>query len=159
MGCLTCVTGVSGSGKSSILLAIAGLLAAAGLIIAAPAFAETYSLKVMGQPAATGLIQKNVEQPFFENFKEKTGITVHVVAVGTGQAIKNAQNGDGDVLLVHARPAEEKFVADGYGVERFDVMYNDFVIVGPADDPAGVAGMSDVVAALEKIATWILERT
>ena len=68
-------------------------------------------------------------------FKEKTGIEVRVVAVGTGQAIKNAQNGDGDVLFVHAKPAEEKFVADGYGVERLDVMYNDFVIVGPAARP------------------------
>ncbi|MCB1480438.1 MAG: substrate-binding domain-containing protein [Rhodobiaceae bacterium] len=85
-------------------------------------------------------------------FKEKTGIEVRVVAVGTGQAIKNAQNGDGDVLLVHAKPAEEKFVAEGWGVERFDVMYNDFVIVGPANDPAGVAGSNDVVAALTKIA-------
>ena len=85
-------------------------------------------------------------------FKEKTGIEVRVVAVGTGQAIKNAQNGDGDVLLVHAKPAEEKFVAEGWGVERFDVMYNDFVIVGPANDPAGVEGSNDVVAALTKIA-------
>jgi tungstate transport system substrate-binding protein len=85
-------------------------------------------------------------------FTEKTGVEVRVVAVGTGQAIKNAANGDGDVLFVHAKPAEEKFVADGDGVQRFDVMYNDFVIVGPADDPAGVAGMSDVAAALEKIA-------
>lgn len=85
-------------------------------------------------------------------FTEETGIRVHVVAVGTGQAIKNAMNGDGDVLLVHARATEEKFVADGYGVERFDVMYNDFVIVGPADDPAGVAGMRDASAALATIA-------
>ncbi|WP_157014944.1 substrate-binding domain-containing protein [Mesorhizobium xinjiangense] len=85
-------------------------------------------------------------------FTEKSGIDVRVVAVGTGQAIKNAENGDGDVLLVHAKPAEEKFVADGWGVKRHDVMYNDFVIVGPADDPAGVAGSSDAVAALEKIA-------
>jgi len=85
-------------------------------------------------------------------FEEETGIDVRVVAVGTGQAIKNAMNGDGDVLFVHARPAEERFVAAGHGVERFDVMYNDFVIVGPPADPAGVAGMSDVVAALTKIA-------
>ncbi|GGB43939.1 tungsten ABC transporter substrate-binding protein [Roseibium aquae] len=85
-------------------------------------------------------------------FAEKTGIEVRVVAVGTGQAIKNAANGDGDVLFVHSKPAEEKFVADGNGVERFDVMYNDFVIVGPAADPAGVAGMSDVAAVLAKIA-------
>ena len=85
-------------------------------------------------------------------FREQTGIEVRVVAVGTGQAIKNAANGDGDVLFVHAKPAEEKFVAVGDGVSRADVMYNDFVIVGPAADPAGVAGMNDVVAALTKIA-------
>jgi tungstate transport system substrate-binding protein len=85
-------------------------------------------------------------------FTAKTGIEVRVVAVGTGQALKNAANGDGDVLLVHAKPAEEKFVADGFGVARQDVMYNDFVIVGPAADPAGVAGMRDAVAALKQIA-------
>ena len=85
-------------------------------------------------------------------FQNKTGIRVDVVAVGTGQAIKNAMNGDGDVLLVHAKPAEEKFVADGFGVERFDVMYNDFVIVGPSSDPAGIQGMQDAKAALKKIA-------
>lgn len=85
-------------------------------------------------------------------FLEKTGIEVRVVAVGTGQAIKNAANGDGDVLFVHAKPAEEQFVADGDGVQRFDVMYNDFVIVGPPADPAGIAGSNDVVAALTKIA-------
>ncbi len=75
-----------------------------------------------------------------------------MVAVGTGQAIKNARNCDGDVLLVHAKPAEEKFVADGFGVKRYDLMYNDFVIVGPPSDPAGVAGMKDGPAALKKIA-------
>lgn len=85
-------------------------------------------------------------------FQKKTGIEVRVVAVGTGQAIKNAQNGDGDVLLVHAKPAEEKFVAEGWGVKRFDVMYNDFIIVGPKSDPAKVAGTKDVAAALKKIA-------
>lgn len=85
-------------------------------------------------------------------FEAETGIDVRVVAVGTGQAIRNATNGDGDVLLVHARDAEDKFVADGWGVERFDVMYNDFVLVGPADDPAGIGGGEDVVAALQDIA-------
>nr|WP_253799262.1 substrate-binding domain-containing protein [Rhodovulum sp. P5] len=85
-------------------------------------------------------------------FQDKTGIKVHVVAVGTGQAIRNAANCDGDVLLVHAKPAEEKFVADGGGVARTDLMYNDFVIVGPAADPAGVAGMTEVRQALRKIA-------
>ena len=85
-------------------------------------------------------------------FEKKTGIEVRVVAVGTGQAIKNAVNGDGDVLLVHAKSAEEKFVADGFGVKRFDLMYNDFVVVGPDADPAGIAGSSDIVAALGKLA-------
>ncbi len=85
-------------------------------------------------------------------FKAKTGIQVHVVAVGTGQAIKNARNCDGDVLLVHAKPAEEKFVADGYGVARFDLMYNDFVFVGPPADPAKIAGLTDAPGALQRIA-------
>ena len=84
-------------------------------------------------------------------FTDKTGIEVRVVAVGTGQALKNAANGDGDVLLVHAKPAEEKFVADGFGVERTDLMYNDFVIVGPKSDPAGVRGMKDVTTALTQL--------
>lgn len=85
-------------------------------------------------------------------FRAKTGIEVRVVAVGTGQAIRNARNGDGDVLLVHAKSAEEKFVADGFGVRRFDLMYNDFVIVGPASDPAGIGGMRDATDALGAIA-------
>jgi tungstate transport system substrate-binding protein len=85
-------------------------------------------------------------------FQDASGIQVNVVAVGTGQAIKNAQNCDGDVLLVHAKSAEEKFVADGYGTQRTDLMYNDFVIVGPVADPAEVDGMQDVQAALAQIA-------
>jgi tungstate transport system substrate-binding protein len=85
-------------------------------------------------------------------FTKKTGIEVRVVAVGTGQAIKNAKNGDGDVLFVHDKPSEEKFVAEGWGVKRFDVMYNDFIVVGPGKDPAGIAGSKDVVAAFKKIA-------
>ena len=76
-------------------------------------------------------------------FAEKTGIEVRIVAVGTGKAIQQAQDGDADVLLVHAKGREETFVAEGWGVERFDLMYNDFVLVGPADDPADVAGGSD----------------
>ena len=85
-------------------------------------------------------------------FQDKTGIEVRVVAVGTGQAIKNAENGDGDVLFVHAKAAEEKFVAEGHGLQRSDVMYNDFILVGPPADPAGIAGTKDITAALAKIA-------
>jgi tungstate transport system substrate-binding protein len=85
-------------------------------------------------------------------FQQDTGIEVRVVAVGTGQALALAQRGDADVLFVHHRPSEEKFVAEGFGVARFDVMYNDFVVVGPRTDPAGVQGMTDVAAALAQIA-------
>jgi len=85
-------------------------------------------------------------------FESETGIEVRVVAVGTGQALKNARNGDGDVVLVHARSAEDDFVREGWGVARHDVMYNDFVIVGPKDDPAGIAGMHDAVAAMAQVA-------
>ncbi|WP_124112467.1 substrate-binding domain-containing protein [Palleronia sp. THAF1] len=85
-------------------------------------------------------------------FTDETGIDVNVVAVGTGQAIKNAMNCDGDVLLVHAKAREEAFVAEGYGTERRDVMYNDFVIVGPEADPAGINGEEDASAALTAIA-------
>ncbi len=84
-------------------------------------------------------------------FTQETGITVNVVAVGTGQALKNARNCDGDVLLVHARSAEERFVAEGYGVERHDVMYNDFIFVGPPADAAGIAGGKSALDALTRI--------
>lgn len=85
-------------------------------------------------------------------FTEKTGIEVRVVAVGTGQAVKLAEKGDADVLFVHHQPSEEKFVADGYGVQRFPVMYNDFIVVGPDSDPAGIKGGHDAVAAFTTIA-------
>ncbi len=85
-------------------------------------------------------------------FTKKTGIDVHVVAVGTGQAIKIAERGDADVLFVHNKPAELKFVAAGYSTERHDVMYNDFVIVGPKDDPAHVKGQASAVEAMTTIA-------
>jgi tungstate transport system substrate-binding protein len=85
-------------------------------------------------------------------FQDETGIEVRVVAVGTGQAIELARNGDADVLFVHHKTSEEHFVADRFGVERHDVMYNDYVVVGPASDPAGVKGSKDVVDAMGKIA-------
>ena len=86
-------------------------------------------------------------------FRAKTGVEVRVVAVGTGQALKNGRNGDGDVVLVHARAAEDRFIAEGFGIERRDVMYNDFVIIGPLADPAGISGMKDAPAVLAKIAS------
>jgi len=85
-------------------------------------------------------------------FKAKTGIEVKVVAQGTGQALDTARRGDADVVFVHAKPDEEKFVAEGHGVKRFDVMYNDFVLIGPGSDPAGIRGTKDIAAALVAIA-------
>jgi len=84
-------------------------------------------------------------------FKQKTGIDVKVVAKGTGQALDFARRGDADVVLVHAREAEEKFIAQGFGVKRYPVMYNDFIIVGPKDDPAGIKGARNVAFALQSI--------
>lgn len=84
-------------------------------------------------------------------FKAKTGIEVKVIAQGTGQALDTARRGDADVVFVHAKSQEEKFIAEGQGVKRFDVMYNDFVLIGPKSDPAGVSGSKDIVAALKTI--------
>ena len=84
-------------------------------------------------------------------FKAKTGIDVKVVAQGTGQALDTARRGDADVVFVHAKSAEEKFLSEGFGVKRYPVMYNDFILLGPKSDPAGVKGGKDIVAALKAI--------
>ena len=131
------------------LLALAATVSVAAMGPAGPAAAQDRFIVLQ---STTSTQNSGLYEHILPVFREKTGIEVRVVAVGTGQAIRNAANGDGDVLLVHARDAEERFVADGYGVARFDVMYNDFVVVGPPADPAGVAGMTDAVAALAKIA-------
>ena len=86
-------------------------------------------------------------------FSEQTGIEVRVVAVGTGQALHIAQNGDADVLLVHHRPSEDQFISQGYGVTRYDLMYNDYILVGPRDDPASVLSAANVIGAVQRIAT------
>ncbi len=128
-------------------LRVLALATAVGL--AGAAFAEDKAIIVQ---STTSTANSGLYDHLLPTFKEKTGITVNVVAVGTGQAIRNAENCDGDVLLVHAKPSEEAFAEAGHGVERFDLMYNDFVIVGPTDDPAGIAGGGDVLAALSRIA-------
>jgi tungstate transport system substrate-binding protein len=84
-------------------------------------------------------------------FKEKTGIDVKVIAQGTGQALDTGRRGDSDIVFVHAKSAEEKFLAEGEGVKRYPVMYNDFVLIGPKSDPAGIKGMKDVAKALKTI--------
>ncbi|PIW26608.1 MAG: sulfate transporter [Rhodospirillales bacterium CG15_BIG_FIL_POST_REV_8_21_14_020_66_15] len=127
----------------------AAALLAAWAFASGPAAAAGKSIIVQSTTSTQNSGLYDYMLPIFE---KKSGIKVNVVAVGTGQAIKNAKNCDGDVLLVHAKPAEEKFVKEGFGVTRSDVMYNDFVVVGPAKDPAGVGGMKDGPKALKTIA-------
>jgi len=130
---------------------IRGFLAAAfgaALLAHAPAFAQQKFITVA---STTSTEQSGLFKHILPIFEQKTGIQVRVVALGTGQALDMGKRGDADVVFVHAEPLEEKFVAEGFGVKRFEVMYNDFVLVGPKSDPAKVGGTKDIVAALRKI--------
>jgi tungstate transport system substrate-binding protein len=129
----------------SLPVAVAVLLA----VIAMPTLAAERFITVA---STTSTENSGLFGFLLPKFQQATGIEVRVVAVGTGQAIKNAERGDADVLFVHHRPSEEQFVAQGFGVKRHDVMYNDYVLIGPQTDPAGVKGMKDTVAALTQIA-------
>jgi tungstate transport system substrate-binding protein len=129
--------------------AVLALVCAASLA-AAPAFVAAQERSIT-MASTTSTEQSGLFPYLLPAFKQATGIDVRVVAVGTGQALDMGRRGDADVLFVHDRQAEEKLVAEGFGIKRTDVMYNDFVIVGPQGDPAGAKG-KDVVAALAKIA-------
>jgi len=125
------------------------ILALLACAVFAPLGAQTVRLKL----ATTTSTQDSGLLPILNPpFEKMTGITVDVVAVGTGAAIKLGQNGDADVLLVHDRAAEDAFIAAGWGVNRRDVMHNDFVVVGPAEDPAKVGAASSTVDAFARIA-------
>lgn len=123
--------------------------AVAGALLGAPAGAQERFITV-ASTTSTG--DSGLFGHILPIFREKTGIEARVVAMGTGAAIKLAQAGDADVLFVHDQKSEEAFVAEGYGVKRYPVMYNDFVLVGPTEDPAGVKGMTDIADALGTIA-------
>lgn len=127
------------------------LAAAAAFLLVPFGIAQAEDASIIVQ-STTSTANSGLFEYLLPKFQEKTGIRVDVVAVGTGQAIKNAMNGDGDVLFVHAKADEETFVAEGYGVKRYDVMYNDFVLIGPAADPAKAASAGSVVAALQAVA-------
>lgn len=118
------------------------------LALALPAFAQN----VIKLSTTTSTENSGLLKYLLPVFEAKTKTKVHVISVGTGKALELAKNGDVDVTLVHARASEDKFVADGHGVNRRDVMYNDFIIVGPVSDPAGVRGSKDVIMAMQKIA-------
>ena len=125
------------------------LAAIFGLVIHAAAFAQERSIIVA---STTSTEQSGLFGFLLPRFSDKTHIQVKIVAVGTGQALDIGRRGDADVVFVHDKVAEEKFLAEGFGVKRFDVMYNDFVVIGPKADPAHIAGGKDVADALRKIA-------
>ena len=118
-------------------------------LLATPALAQERSITLS---STTSTEQSGLFGHILPLFREATGITVRVVALGTGQALDVARRGDADVLLVHDRAAEERFVAGGFATQRHHVMFNDFVIIGPAADPARISGLRDAPAALKRIA-------
>ena len=132
------------------LLAFGLSLGLAASLAAAPAYAQDKSIVVA---STTSTQDSGLFGYLLPLFKAKTGIDVKVVAQGTGQALDTGRRGDADVLFVHAKAEEEKFIAEGAGVKRFPVMYNDFVLIGPTSDPAGIKGMKDVAQALQTIKT------
>ena len=118
------------------------------VLFASPAYAQDKSIIVA---STTSTQDSGLFEYLLPIFKQKTGITVKVLAQGTGQALDTARRGDADVVFVHAKSAEEKFLAEGEGAKRFPVMYNDFVLIGPKDDPAGIKGLNDVATAFQII--------
>jgi len=124
------------------------VLTLGSLIISVPVTAQENSIVVS---STTSTQDSGLFGHILPLFKTKTGIDVKVVAQGTGQALDTGRRGDADVVFVHAKSAEEKFLAEGQGVKRNPVMYNDFVLIGPKSDPAGIKGMKDVGAALKQI--------
>lgn len=127
----------------------AGAFALTSLLVGGSAIAQEKFITVA---STTSTEQSGLFDHLLPKFEGKSGIEVRVIAQGTGQALDTGRRGDADVVFVHSKAAEEKFVAEGFGIERQEVMYNDFVIVGPGEDPAGIGGGSDAVAALKKIA-------
>jgi tungstate transport system substrate-binding protein len=123
-----------------------GVVALAALLVQLAGAQDAIKLSTTTSTENSGLLKYLL--PMFE---AKTNTRVHVISVGTGKALELAKNGDVDVTLVHARAAEDKFMAEGHGVNRRDVMYNDFIIVGPDNDPAAIKGSRDVLKALRKI--------
>jgi tungstate transport system substrate-binding protein len=128
-------------------------LAAATALVAACCGSVSAQDRFITVASTTSTEQSGLFGYLLPRFTEASGIAVKVVAVGTGQALDIGRRGDADVVFVHDKPAEEKFLAEGFATKRYDVMYNDFVIVGPKADPAHVAGEKDVADALRKIAS------
>jgi tungstate transport system substrate-binding protein len=128
-----------------------GLIRALALLLACVSCIAQGQERYITVASTTSTEQSGLFKHLLPMFEKKTGIQVRVVALGTGQALDMGRRGDADVVFVHARPLEEKFVTEGYGVRRYEVMYNDFVLIGPRADPAQAAGGKDAVAALKKV--------
>jgi len=128
--------------------ALVSVAFAIALVAGAPASAQEKTIVVS---STTSTMDSGLFEHILPRFKEKTGIEVKVLSQGTGQALDTGRRGDCDVVFVHARAQEEKFIADGFGEKRYPVMYNDFVLIGPSSDPAGVTGSKDIAAALVAI--------
>jgi tungstate transport system substrate-binding protein len=128
------------------------LLGFFGICVAASLSAASAQERFITVASTTSTEQSGLFEYLLPRFTEKTGITVRVVALGTGQALDVGRRGDADVVFVHDRPAEEKFLAEGWSTKRYDVMYNDFIVVGPKSDPAKISGSNDVLQGLRKIA-------
>jgi tungstate transport system substrate-binding protein len=143
--------GLTSTRRALLLIAFAAA-AAAG----APAYAQQKTIVVS---STTSTVDSGLFEHILPRFKEKTGIEVKVLSQGTGQALDTGRRGDCDVVFVHARAQEEKFIAEGFGEKRYPVMYNDFVLIGPKGDPAAVSGTKDIAAALvaikDKVAPFI----
>lgn len=134
------------------LLSTALSTLAAGFLAIATVLPAAAQERFITLASTTSTEQSGLFAHILPLFKQQTGIEVRVVAVGTGQSLAIARRGDADALLVHDRVGEDKFVAEGYGIDRRDVMYNDFVIIGPKSDPAKLKGTKDAIAAFKKIA-------
>ncbi len=146
--------------KSTLIMALLAIFMLTAVIgcggqqeeSAAPDNQAAPELKPLKLATTTSTDDSGLLDYLLPEFQKDTNYQVEVIAVGTGQAIEMGEAGDVDVLLVHSRAAEDKFVADGFGVDRRDVMYNDFLIIGPAEDPAGIKGTTDALAAFKAIA-------
>src|SRR6516162_922674 len=121
------------------------------LVLFAVALCASAQEKFITVASTTSTEQSGLFGYLLPIYEAQTGVQVRVVAVGTGQALDIGRRGDADVVFVHARSAEEKFLAEGQGVKRYPVMYNDFVLIGPKSDPAKIAGGKDILAAMRKI--------
>jgi len=127
------------------------LLAAVAASVSLAAVTAAAQEKFITVASTTSTEQSGLFKHILPEFAKKTGVQVRVVALGTGQALDVGRRGDADVVFVHDKPAEEKFIAEGSGVERKEVMYNDFILIGPKSDPAKIAGGKDIVAALKQV--------